>query len=85
MDSSEILDIGGEKGARRLVDPDAAFEAELRGPVRETGDRDMVAEAIPCRGESTRLGSDFDLEFEHLLIVVVARAQHHPVRAERHR
>ena len=27
VDSSEILDIGGEKGARRLVDPDAAFEA----------------------------------------------------------
>ena len=53
--------------------------------LRETGGRDMIAEDIPRPGQLARLGRDVEFGFEHLLVVVVARTQHHPVLAERDR
>jgi N-formylglutamate amidohydrolase len=45
----------------------------------------MIAEYIPGPGELARPGRDFELGFEHFLVVVVARTQHHLVLAERDR
>jgi hypothetical protein len=42
----KILDIGFVEIGRRVVEMNGAFEAKLRGPVRETGGRDMIAEGI---------------------------------------
>ncbi len=83
MGSGKILDIGCAEASRGVVDTNGAFEAKLRGPVRETGGRDMIAEDILRPGQLARLGRDFELRFAHLLVVVVARTQHHPVLAER--
>ena len=85
MGSGKILDIGCAEASRRVVDTNGAFEAKLRGPFCETGGRDMIAEDILRPGKLARLGRDFELGFEHLLVVVVARTQHHPVLAERDR
>ena len=82
MGAGKILDIGCAEAGRRMVDMNGAFEAKLQGPVRETGGRDMIAEDIPRPGQLARLGRDFERGFEHLLVVVVARTQHHPVLAE---
>ena len=85
MGPGKILDIGCAEVGRRVVETNGAFEAKLRGPVRETGGRDMIAEDILRPGKLARLGCDFEFGFEHLLVVVVARTQHHPVLAERDR
>ncbi len=68
-----------------MVETTDAFEAKLRGQVRETGDGDMIIENILRPGKVARLGCDYELGFEHLLVVVVARTQHHAVHAERDR
>ena len=82
MGSRKIFDIGCAEARRRVVDPNGAFEAKLRGSACETSDRDMIAEDILRPGKLARLGRYFELGFEHLLIVIVARAQHHAVLAE---
>jgi hypothetical protein len=56
---------------------------KLGSGLRETGGRDMIAENIPLPGDLARRWRDCDLGFEHLLIVIVSRAQHHTVLAER--
>ena len=78
----KILDIGFAEAGRSVVETNSAFEAKLRGPMCETGGRDMIAEDILCPGKVTRLGRDFERGFEHLLVVVVARPQHHTVLAK---
>ena len=85
MGPGKILDIGCAEVGRRVVETHGAFEAKLRGAIRETGGRDMIAEDILRPGQLARLGRDFEFGFEHLLVVVVARTQHHPVLAERDR
>jgi hypothetical protein len=82
MGSGKILDTGSAEASWRVVDANGAFEAKLRGPFCETDDRDMIAKSIPRPGKLTRLRRDFQLGFKHLLVVVVARMQHHPVLAE---
>ena len=62
-----------------------AFEAKPRGPICETGGGDMIAEDILRPVQLGRLRRDFQLGFEHLLVVVVARTQHHAVLAKRDR
>ena len=85
MGTGKVLDIGGSEADRRVVEMNGAFEAKLAGSLRETGGRDMIAVDIPRPAQLARLGRDFELGFEHFLIVVVARTQHHPVLAERDR
>ena len=41
-----IFDIAGAEIGRREIEMDGAFEAKLRGTVREMGGRDVVAEAV---------------------------------------
>jgi hypothetical protein len=43
----------------------------------------MIAEDILRPDQMTRLGRDFELRFEHFLVLVVARTQHHSMLAER--
>jgi hypothetical protein len=45
----KILDIGFMEIGRRVVEMNGAFEAKLRGPVRETGARDMIAARCSIR------------------------------------
>ena len=85
MGPGKILDIGCAEASRRVVDMNGAFEAKLGGRVRETGGRDMIAKDVLRPGQLGRLGRDFQLGFEHLLVVVVARTQHQAVLAERDR
>ncbi len=68
-----------------MVETNGADKAKLGGPVGEMGGRHVIAENILRPGQLPRLGRDFDLGFEYLLVVVVARTQHHPVLAERDR
>jgi hypothetical protein len=56
----KILDIGFAEAGRSVVETNSAFEAKLRGPLCETGGRDMIAEDILCPGKVTRLGRDFE-------------------------
>ena len=85
MGAGKVLDIGCSETDWSVFKMNGAFEAKLAGPVRETGGRDVIAVDIPRPGQLARLGRDFELGFEHFLIVVVARTQHHPVVAERNR
>jgi len=80
--SRELLDIGLAEPGRRVVETNSAFEAKLRSSVFETGGRDMIAEDIPRPGEPARLRPDFEFGFEYLLVLIVARTQHHAVLAE---
>jgi len=45
----------------------------------------MIAETIARPVELARPGADVERQFHHLLVAVVARAQHHAVLAERDR
>jgi predicted N-formylglutamate amidohydrolase len=83
MDPGKIRDIGCAEASRRVVDQNGACDPQLRGPVRELGGRDMIAEYIPGPGELAWLGRDFELGFKHFLVTVIARTQHHSVLAER--
>ena len=85
MGPGKILDIGCAEASRRVVDMNGAFEAKPRGPICETGGGDMIAEDILRPVQLGRLRRDFQLGFEHLLVVVVARTQHHAVLAKRDR
>jgi hypothetical protein len=80
--SGKIVDIGCVEAGRRVVDANGALEAKLRGSVRETGDCNVIAEEILRPGQLARFWSDFEFGFEHLLVVVITRTQHHPVLAE---
>jgi hypothetical protein len=44
-----------------MVEINGAFEAKLRGWLRETGRRDVIAEAILRPEQLARLGRDFEL------------------------
>ena len=83
--SGKIRDIGCAEAGRRVVEANGAFEAKLRGPVREMRGRDVIAEDIPRPGDWLGSGVMSSVGFEHRLVVVVARTQHHAVLAERDR
>src|SRR6185295_2883787 len=51
----------------------------------ETDDRHMIAEEILRPGDVARRRCDVERDVEHLLVVVVARPQHHAMLAEGHR
>src|SRR5580704_699423 len=65
-----------------MIETNTADKAKLAGPTAKLSGRHVVAEAIPRPGKVLRTGRDFELCFNDLLIVVVARTQHHPVLAE---
>jgi hypothetical protein len=80
--AGKIRYIGGAKVGGRMVEANIADKAKLAGPVGKMRGRHVIAEAIPRPSQLLRFWRDFDLGFDDLLIVVVARTQHHPVLAE---
>jgi len=79
------LDVRRPKASRNMVETNCALETKLRSPLSEMGSRDMIAEIIPGPGDLARCRGNCQLGFENPLILVVARTQHHAVRAERNR
>src|SRR5580700_3181201 len=80
--AGKILYIGYAKAGRRMVETNSADKAKLAGPAAKMSGRHVIAEAVPRPSQLLRAGGDFEFRFNHLLIVVVARTQHHPVLAE---
>src|SRR5271166_190677 len=80
--AGKIFYIGCAKVGRRVVETNIADKAKLASPVCEMGGRHVIAEAILRPGKLPRPWCDFELCFNYLLIVVVARTQHHPVLTE---
>jgi hypothetical protein len=68
-----------------VIEANRAVEAKLRGALREAGGRDVIAEIVPGPVDAARLRRDGDARPQYFLVVIVARAQHHAVRAERDR
>ena len=83
--AGKIFYIGCAKVGRCVVETNIADKAKLAGPVCEMGGRYVIAKNIPHPGKLLRSGCDFELGLEYLLVVVIARTQHHPVLAERDR
>ena len=65
-----------------MVETNVADKTKLGGPVGEKDDSHVIAKNILRRGKLARPGCDFELGFEYLLVVVVARTQHHAVLTE---
>ena len=82
MGAGKVRYISGAKAGRRMVDTDVADKVKRSGAAGKLGNRHVIAEAIPRPGKSPRARRDFELRFNDLLIVIVARTQHHPVLAE---
>src|ERR1700685_2867696 len=80
--AGKICYIGGAKLGRRMVETNSADKAKLAGPVVEMSGRHVIAEAVPRPSQLPRFWRDFEFRCDHLLIVVIARTQHHPVLAE---
>ena len=76
---------GRAEVTRPVVDPNPADKTKLPRPAAEVSRRHVIAEAILRPGNLFRAGGNFELRLDDLLIVVVARPQHHPVLAECHR
>src|SRR5208282_4012486 len=77
-----ILDIDLAKAGGCVVQTDAADKTQLGGPFGEIRGRHVIAEAIPRPGKLPWRRRDFELRFKYLLVVIVARTQHHPVFAK---
>src|SRR5579862_455005 len=82
IEAGKILDIGGAKAGRRMVETNGADKAKLAGPVGKTRGRHVIAEAVPRPSQLLRFWRDFEIRCNHLLIVVVAWPQHHAVLTE---
>src|SRR5580700_5593143 len=80
--AGKILYIGCAEVDRRMVETNSADKAQLAGPVAEMRGRHVIAEAVPRPSQLPRFWRDFEFRYNHLLIVVVARPQHHAVVAE---
>ncbi len=77
-----LLDLKIESVARRVVEPDHAFKAQLLRPAGEPSDRDAVAEDIVHPTKRGGFGSDDQPGVEQPLVIAVARPQHHAVLAK---
>ena len=86
MGSGKILDIGCAEASRHVVDANGAFEAQLRSSFLRNGRWRHDCRRYPAsRQVCSASGVISSAGFKHLLVVVVARPQHHPVLAERDR
>src|SRR5580704_18409897 len=65
-----------------MIETNAADKAKLAGPVVKMSGRYVIAEAIPRPSQLLRPGRNFEFCCNHLLIVVVAWTQHHPMLTE---
>src|SRR5580704_9226292 len=80
--AGKVRYIGGAKFGRRSEETNVADKAKLASPVVEMSGRHVIAEAVPRPSQLFRFWRDFEFRCKHLLIVVVAWPQHHPVLAE---
>ena len=67
---------------RRVLDADDAFEAEFGRLIGKLGDGHVVAEGIAVETQAAGFGRDPECRIDDLLIVRIARPQHHPVLAK---
>jgi hypothetical protein len=65
-----------------MSDRNGAVETKLVRTIGKARDRNMIAEAVQRPVDSARRGRDIEAGFQHSLVVVVARPQHHAVLAE---
>jgi hypothetical protein len=79
----KIVDISRVKMRRNMIQANHACEAKLPGPVSEMSGCDVIAETILRPRYLDGFGNDVDIGFEHGLVPVVARTQHHSVFSER--
>jgi len=77
-----LLQIDSDGVGRCAFDADDALEAQLgRAPV-ELRDRHVVAEGVLHEAQAAWLGADPEARLDDLLIVGIARTEHHAVLAE---
>ena len=75
-------DVGRIEPRRSVIDANRAVEAKLGGAPGEARGRNVIAEIVAGPVDPARLGRNGDAGSQHLLVVVVARPQHHAVLAE---
>src|SRR6516164_1567044 len=68
-----------------MVEPDRAVDTQQVAAAGEPGKRDAIAEHIMEPAQFRRLWRDDKLLLDQLLVVAVARPQHHPMLAEGNR
>ena len=70
---------------RVVVEPRMGGDPQVRRGALEAGDGDGIAEHVVEPTQLGRSGVDVDPRVEQLLIIALARPDHQPVLAERHR
>src|SRR4029077_14436775 len=85
INTGVVLDSGLLKAIRRVLKTNGTDNPQLVRTVGEMRDRDVIAELISTPSKLPRLRPNFKLGLQHLLVVVVTPAQHHPVLAEGNR
>ena len=80
-----VLDLEVRRVGRGMIEPDVALEAQLVGlrPRNPQSSRSCRTHRAPS--EAGGLGRDLQPRLKQLLVVAVARAEHHAMLAERHR
>jgi hypothetical protein len=68
-----------------MVEANIAFEPQLLRPIVELRNGNAVTERVVQPAKIDRFRRDRERRFEKLLVIAVARPEHHAVRAERHR
>src|SRR5689334_16606091 len=68
-----------------MVETDRALEPQFLSPAREAGDRDAIAEDVVDPAQLGWFWRDHEPRLEQLLVVAVARPEHHPMLAKRDR
>ena len=80
-----FLDRKIEGVGRRVIEANETLEAQLRCPAGKAGNRHAIAKHVVHPADIGRFRSDREPGVEQLLIVAVARPQHHAVLAEGNR
>src|SRR5271169_6223660 len=80
-----LLDLEVEGISRRVVETNYTLDAQLLRPSGEASDRNAITEDVVHPADIGGFRGDDELGVEQLLVVAVARPQHHAVLAERDR
>ena len=79
----KVLDLEIRRVRGRVIEMNAAFEAELGGLPGKPSNRNAIAEGIMKPPELRGIGLDAQSSVDQSLIVAVPRAEHHPMFTER--
>ena len=80
-----FLDRKIERVGRRVVEANETLEAQLRCPAGKAGNRHAIAEHVVHPADIGRFRRDREAGVEQLLVIAVARPQHHAVLTEGNR